>query len=1005
MPENPDLYFLEQAYKNPSYQKPPKVNQSPEVIQSVIQQNVKNINAGYEKGYYTEAIKNKLLQENIGQKPLSVREYQQVAQQYKIPKAASSINEVPPGAKSTAQAVASEAVGVASKVNVGGSIKTIAGFSALGTAVSFVAQVATGAPPLKAAFTSVGSGLGQFAGGVVGAAVGTATTFGAGAVVGAFLGGTAGGYAGATAGENLYDFLFEKKDKFQPIATVQKAVQETEKPSFKGGQCAVDYYVTISFTEYDVDGSIRQQRLLSQQVKRGPIRGTRNVPEAKGNNQLISTQVGYSTASGEPVWEGFAGWTDQSYRVPCIEYKIHSVTRVDGLPDNCGDVTPSGKIVNTTQNITNNYITNNIIQQPPYSPAGSIAPNNFSNALGSGLVLATKAAASSAIPGNQNSDPTLPGDRVQAPSIPTVKIPANTPISIEKNGQGTLIIPGFNEPMDLLFPTSDDSAVDEFLNKVGTPFQLKSPTGESQTFVSPGNGATVINIPGMQPITYDPSKKPVVKDAFQDLINSGTYVPHPLLPSDPFTSHPLTPTVLTPSKATDKPIPITLKGQKNGSLFIDENNNVVDPITGTKVKQQQQTYIDQYGKLVTKSPELVASKTSTSTKTIDPIKTTDDETKVGSPIPKIPGLTEQQVIIDSLVGIGLILKGIQNNTTPDAITKASNKGACNALAPGGCGGSIKGDAAAAAANSQAANNVIQGLDVTQGAQANAKLDRIERTIGVAEFPASVPASAITSNGVNPPQTTLENIPQFLKWQYERFDEATGQFSIPINVTGVDGATKNIEIPNIAEGIGEMYGIQLQNAVNIGQLLNITTRGLIEAGQIKQQTLKTHFNTQATMDYLGFGYKEKNLQMPLLYKPGEGDLLTLLTEHQQEVKVVELSEKHNLKKIFERLLRAAAIIEAVFFRKIDTKGTPDDVKKRVSDNIKKSSDLNKKINKKQPDAEGKDNFDRFIEEAEIGFTNYEEVTDKTHPYGDDFDNRPKITRAKKQPLGNKPPQNK
>jgi hypothetical protein len=86
-----------------------------------------------------------------------------------------------------------------------------------------------------------------------------------------------------------------------------------------------------------------------------------------------------------------------------------------------------------------------------------------------------------------------------------------------------------------------------------------------------------------------------------------------------------------------------------------------------------------------------------------------------------------------------------------------------------------------------------------------------------------------------------------------------------------------------------------------------------------------------------------------------------------------------------LLQSAAIVRAVFWRKLNAKGN---IAQEMADLIKNQSESAETIQNPK-NAEGKTDFDAFIEKVEVGFTNESGASDPNHPYGRDYAERPRI----------------
>ena len=278
-----------------------------------------------------------------------------------------------------------------------------------------------------------------------------------------------------------------------------------------------------------------------------------------------------------------------------------------------------------------------------------------------------------------------------------------------------------------------------------------------------------------------------------------------------------------------------------------------------------------------------------------------------------------------------------------------------------------------------------------------KVEKLSQIIGVDEYPASLPKSLISKDkgflGNLVPNSNIDipNLTKLLGWYIERFDEIMGQFEIPIEIKDADPATPGAQpvgfkLPNIAESIAEIMGLLLQATINSETLVNLATKNLVQGGQDQQQNFKSYMLLEAVAEYLGFEQNEVKVKMPLLFTPGAESIEDLVKESNIDVAVADYSDKTNLRASLTDLLQAAAIIRAVHWRKLDGKG---DIKGQIKDLIKGMAKNVDSIDKNKKDNGTKDDFDRFLEDVEIGFTNATGATDTEKPYGKNFSERPRI----------------
>ena len=214
----------------------------------------------------------------------------------------------------------------------------------------------------------------------------------------------------------------------------------------------------------------------------------------------------------------------------------------------------------------------------------------------------------------------------------------------------------------------------------------------------------------------------------------------------------------------------------------------------------------------------------------------------------------------------------------------------------------------------------------------AKVNKLSQTVGVDDYPASLPASLITKNGKNAGKISIPNLTQLIGWYIQRFDEIMGQFEINLDVAKPDkeGETVSIKLPNLAEATAEIMTLLFQISINSEILVNLCNRNLIETGQSKQQEFKIYMAINSLIEYFGFGVNETSETMPLTFTPGETSFSKMLKETNISVKGTEYDGKQPFHGALLDLLQAAAIIRAVHWKKLDA---GKDVAQQLIDGIK------------------------------------------------------------------------
>lgn len=504
------------------------------------------------------------------------------------------------------------------------------------------------------------------------------------------------------------------------------------------------------------------------------------------------------------------------------------------------------------------------------------------------------------------------------------------------------------------------------------------------SILQPGGSPTVI---------FTPTDKPSQVDVGRQKDTNGKV---PITIKNPDT---LIPTII--STEPDKPVTIQSPGSQpitvNPTIPVNDpnttgQNKTIEPTIYPGTVQEPKIYEPQKsvegGKPSLFQPNTVTpSKTTPVTTPLTPT-TPQEQSNKNKDIPIIPDLSKPDLttdIISRLIEVTTILSTIKNNTTPESIATGAATGTCRTTQPGGCMNKLVNQAGNDTADKVNKNsnglfdNLKNWFNTAILAPIMSLLTRVGAVVGIGVFPATVPASFIASETAVA-EATVGNIPELMAWQAGRLDELTGQFPIPIEVPG----GQKLSIPNMAEGIAELIGMGLANAANSEMMLNLSTRGLTEGGQIKQQGFKTYMAIEAVIEYLNFKHKEVQHQMPLSFKPGETDLMSLIQENMQTVSVIEFDDKLTQRTILLDLAQAAAITRARGFQA--TKGgTEAEIKEELVARIKHLSQYSEGLITEKKDAQGLDSIDKFNNQIMHGYP------DNENPYACDGEQPPEIKR--------------
>ncbi|MBE9119073.1 hypothetical protein IQ249_24765 [Lusitaniella coriacea LEGE 07157] len=262
----------------------------------------------------------------------------------------------------------------------------------------------------------------------------------------------------------------------------------------------------------------------------------------------------------------------------------------------------------------------------------------------------------------------------------------------------------------------------------------------------------------------------------------------------------------------------------------------------------------------------------------------------------------------------------------------------------------------------------------------------------------VPLSLLTNKGKQPQQIILNTMYEFLGWQVQALDGILGEFEIPIEIKDAepnkDGdQTQIVRLPNIAEAIAEIYGLLFNTYYNSEVVLNSSVRTLLEVGSDKQLTVKNNYMLTALIEYLGFRTKEKREKVPFTFDPiGENKKFDqLLRETDLDVSVLEYEPTNkkaesNLQDTLFDLLQSAAIIRAVFAKRVD----PDNVNESMKEQLKSIQENLDRLAREDED------WRVWLEKTEIGFADNPKVSNKQYPYGRSYENRPRLRDLTENP---------
>lgn len=283
------------------------------------------------------------------------------------------------------------------------------------------------------------------------------------------------------------------------------------------------------------------------------------------------------------------------------------------------------------------------------------------------------------------------------------------------------------------------------------------------------------------------------------------------------------------------------------------------------------------------------------------------------------------------------------------------------------------------------------------------LKLILKKIGSTHLPASVP-KVLTDRKKG--TIKIESLAEFTAYTVKQLDALCGKFPIDIEIEDADLTTegnqaKKLKLPNIAETLAEMMGMLLVLRSESDATLNATIRALTEAGSSKQMAFLAYEYAKANAEFLGYKGEQKERKIPFAFKPGESRLDKMLQEGEISVRGWENEDKDDFNDHIAPLLELAAMWKVANYRKTGSGDPTEGIKKflknaaSLSDSIdagmllEKVKAYNAKDDKDKDPKDLDDDWDKFTEEAEMGFTSQPGILDKEKPYGRPLDERPKI----------------
>lgn len=257
-----------------------------------------------------------------------------------------------------------------------------------------------------------------------------------------------------------------------------------------------------------------------------------------------------------------------------------------------------------------------------------------------------------------------------------------------------------------------------------------------------------------------------------------------------------------------------------------------------------------------------------------------------------------------------------------------------------------------------------------------ELQKLKRSVGTDGMPVSVPDQIAKEN---PSQILINSLAELHLWQVQQLDGVMGRWPQQIPIPTPAGPV-NVGMPNMAEAVAEMVGMMVSQQVTATQILNTSSRALVQAGSATQQAHLAHLVAKANAEFLGYESRPTEVDMPLAFDPGKDPFDGLLNESTQKIRGFENTDGQDIKAIFADLLQAAAIIRAVYWRKLDPRG---DLRKQIKDQLRGQSDF---IDQAAAGNGDDSDWEAYLRAVEEGFRG---ATGEDNPYNRRPDEGPQI----------------
>ena len=193
--------------------------------------------------------------------------------------------------------------------------------------------------------------------------------------------------------------------------------------------------------------------------------------------------------------------------------------------------------------------------------------------------------------------------------------------------------------------------------------------------------------------------------------------------------------------------------------------------------------------------------------------------------------------------------------------------------------------------------------------------------GIHGFPTNVNKTMLSYSDDEEPKK-ISTLSDYLAWFIQQFDILLGQFPVEIEIEDADplkkgNQKKTIELANLSESIGELYGLATIGATNADLAINFLVRLAAEMVSTKSATLITQDYAKANASFLGYEGKAVEREIEFAFNPLKAETMEGFEEFlaNSKAKIVgwEETDKASMVDYMQKLMFSASIIKAAFFR--------------------------------------------------------------------------------------------